>query len=156
MQSNVRVRPSEVRHRVLEQHSRIRGMLDELEVIARSLLREDRKAGRDALKGSIHTLADALDQHMAFEERWLTEALRHADPWGPERVERFEAEHRQQRRILGLFDSAPEHSESDVQLALTALGFAFLLRKEMEEEERDVLDGDLLSDNPIITSPEPE
>ena len=135
--------PSEIRERILDDHRLLRGILDRLEALARGLL-QGRTSVRDELLAQACVLDERLAEHMALEERILVPALRAADAWGPERVERFHAEHTRQREIIRAVRDASERPR--VEFALMAWGFVRLLREDMAEEERMSLSPRVLAD----------
>ena len=143
--------PSEVRERVREDHRALRQMLDRLEVLARRVLQGKRDLVTE-LREQERALRDRLREHMALEERILVPALDEADAWGPERVERFHAEHVRQREILATVDEGPF---PDFAYALLTWGLVRLLREDMDEEERISLNANVLHDTPVY-NPEPE
>ena len=119
--------PSEVRKRILEDHRALRGVLDRLEALARGRL-QGRESVSDELLAQARVLDQRLRKHMDLEEHILVPALRRADAWGPERVERFHAEHQRQRQrqIMTAVQAAAERPL--VEFALIAWGFVHMLR----------------------------
>ena len=151
-----RVRPSEARRRILDQHSRLREGLDALDGLAAKVLGGELRP-RVELRSSARELIEGLEQHMHFEERVLTPVLRDADPWGPERLESFLAEHARQREVLRALAHEVGESDDPVELALLARGFVAWLRDDMREEESAILNSDLLRDDSHMqVSPEPD
>ncbi len=145
--------PSEVRRRVLEQHKTIRDRVEALETLALRI------AGGSVdpadIAAELKHLLSLLGTHMRFEDRVLPELLREADAWGDARVERFNAEHTQQRAMIeNLVEVVSQRA--DWECALLALGFCALLRADMVAEERIFLAEDVLRDDPIAVQPEPE
>ena len=139
--------PSEVRERVLADHSTLHAMMDRLEVLARKVL-QGRTSMAEELRKQARLLDRRLREHMELEERILVPALREADGWGPERVARFHDEHRRQRDIMdgvALPDGIPPRTVE--QFALIAWGFVQLLRDDIHEEERISLNEDVLRDD---------
>lgn len=145
--------PSEVRQRVLEQHKTIRDRLDGLEALALAVASARSDSGN--LAEDLEGLLSLLQTHMRFEDQVLPDVLREADAWGEERVKRFHAEHKEQRKLIqSLLDVVAQRG--DVECALLALGFCTLLRKDMEGEESVFLHEDVLRDDPLAVYPEPE
>lgn len=143
------MKPSEVRKRVLSEHDELRELLEQLERAARAVLQGHASAA-DELRERTRSLEERLRAHFELEERILAPALREADPWGPERVERLDEDHVRQRAMLdGLRGAAVHPQRSVLELALLAWGFARLLREDMEEEERLLLSEQLLRDDII-------
>jgi hypothetical protein len=115
-----------------------------------------RASGGAELGDELRTLLERLGEHMGFEDELLQPALRQADPWGPERVELFCADHVRQRELIGMLLERIAARPDASELGLLALGFIAVLRADMAYEEETFLGQELLRDDPIITSPEPE
>jgi hypothetical protein len=74
-------RPSDVSGRIVAQHRSVRTQLDELSLVAKTLL----TGGPAALKYALdltRALCDDLTKHIALEAKILLPALRSADAWG--------------------------------------------------------------------------
>ncbi len=141
--------PSAVRRRILADHTVLRGMLQRIEVLARSVLE-----GKDGLGEELRQQASALEAslraHLELEERILVPALLEADAWGPQRVERFHVEHARQREIMdALRCTHPLSERGTLEVALVVWGFARLLRGNMASEERISLNANVLRDDPL-------
>ena len=141
--------PSAVRGRILSDHAVLRRMLDRMEVLARSVLQ-----GKDGLGDELRLQAGALEAglraHLELEERILVPALLEADAWGPQRVERFHAEHERQREMMdALWRARPLRERPTLEVALVVWGFARLLREDMASEERISLNPNVLRDDPL-------
>lgn len=145
--------PSEVRLQVLDQHAELREKMELLEETAHQSLATTIQ--EQALFAELTAFLRCLRDHMSFEDDALKRVLAEADPWGPERVARFEHDHEQQRRWIDLL-ADPTASREDNEFAFLTLGFLSVLRRDMEEEERHVLSADLLKDDPVVVHPEPE
>lgn len=141
--------PSEVRRRVLGDHASLRTRLEEIEELVHAI--EEGAGERVAslrLRGV--ELLEALEHHMQWEDRQLVPVLRDSDSWGPERVRRFDAEHREQREVLRHVLRALSDRERPAPLVARNLhDFAVLLRADMEEEERAFLDPRVVRDDTI-------
>ncbi len=147
------VLPSEIRQRVLEQHKTIRDRVESIEDLACSVAAAGADYG-ELIRG-LESLLSVLRTHMRFEDQVLSDALREADAWGEERVERFYADHTQQRKMIqNLVDVVAQRG--DLERALLALGFCALLRRDMEGEEQVFLSDQVLRDDPVTIQPEPE
>ena len=148
--------PSEIRERILQDHRTLRTLLERLEVLARQAL-QGKGIAPGELRAQLLVLDDRLRQHMELEEDTLVPALRSADAWGLERVERFHAEHKRQREILDeIWQNDSAVARTDIEFALLAWGLVHLLREDMLEEERLSLNEQVLRDDPIQVAPEPE
>ena len=141
--------PSAVRGRILSDHAVLRGMLDRIEVLARSVLQGKDGPG-DELRQQASALQASLRAHLELEERILVPTLLEADAWGPQRVERFHVEHARQREIMdALWFAYPLCERPMLEVALVVWGFARLLRGDMASEERISLNANVLRDAPL-------
>jgi iron-sulfur cluster repair protein YtfE (RIC family) len=148
--------PSEIRERILEDHRMLRTLLERMEVLARHML-QGKGSSRGELRAQLLVLDERLRTHMELEEEVLVPALRSADAWGQERVDRFHAEHTRQREILdAIWRSDAEVHRTGIEFALLAWGLVRLLREDMAEEERLSLNERVLRDDPIEVALEPE
>ena len=137
--------PSEVRRKVLSQHREIEQMLSELETGVMHL--GDGTVGADQVKRAAYALRGILELHMNFEEAHMVPAINDADGFGPERVRHLHAEHADQRQELDrLVDQIREASSSD-DLKASVVKLAQMLRKDIEEEEREYVNEKLLRDH---------
>ena len=137
--------PSEVRRKVLSQHREIEQMLSELEAGVAHLGDGSVDAGQ--VKRAAYALRGILELHMNFEEAHMVPAINDADGFGPERVRHLHAEHADQRQELDrLVDQIREASSSD-DLKASVVKLAQMLRKDIEEEEREYVNEKLLRDH---------
>lgn len=134
--------PSEIRKTVLDQHASLRVLLAEA----------DQLAGRITERGATQELRQVLERllgqfelHMAFEEGVVAPALQDADAWGPERVAQLRDEHARQRHLIEQARSSLFGRAEDVPGLVNAL--CSWMREDMEDEERTMLDPDLLRDD---------
>jgi hemerythrin-like domain-containing protein len=141
--------PSEVRRRVLTDHEALRARLEEIEDLV--VVVEEGGAERElSLRMRAVEFLDALERHMQWEERHLVPVLRDSDAWGPERVERFHHEHREQREVLRHILAIL--GDRDRPATLVARGirdFAVLMRADMEDEESVFLDPRVVRDDVV-------
>lgn len=141
--------PSEVRRKVLSQHREIEQMLAELESGVVQL--GDGTVGADQVKRAAYALRGILELHMNFEETYMAPAIHDADGFGPERVRHLHTDHAEQRRELDrLVDQIREAVSSD-ELTRSVTKLAQMLRKDIEEEEREYVNDKLLRDSLIPT-----
>lgn len=148
------MRPSEVREQVLADHSVLRRMLESLEDLARQV-----RLGERALLGPLRCEGEALlsrlREHMKWEDRYLSAALRDADDWGEERAERLAADHREQRELLGFaVERLRDQTRPPVMIARDLENLVTLLREDMEDEEATLLDERVLRDDVIAIDAE--
>ena len=141
--------PSEVRRKVLSQHREIEQMLSELEAGVAHLGDGTVDAGQ--VKRAAYALRGILELHMNFEEAHMVPAINEADGFGPERVRHLHAEHAEQREELDrLVDQIREASSAD-DLTKSVAKLADMLRKDIDEEEREYVNEKLLHDHIMPT-----
>lgn len=143
------MKPSEVRRRVLKDHARIRGLLDEVEALTRRF-RGSEPDVRDELREKGIELHDALCEHLDMEDVILARALREADGWGEERAERLADEHREQRELFAyILSRLRDGARPTILLARELQNFVDILRVDMQHEEETELSGDVLRDDVV-------
>lgn len=143
------MRPSEVRDRVLSDHAALRARLEHLEQLADHAATR-RGADPEGLRAGAEALLATLREHMRWEDRFLLPLLRDADGWGDERARRFEAEHAEQREVLGLLSGdLREGSRPPRVVAAHLLDLIEGLRLDMDEEERVFLDPCVVRDDVV-------
>lgn len=141
--------PSEVRARVLADHERLRQGLAEVEHLAEEVIGSGQGLIGNLRQAAIDLL-ESLAAHMSWEDLYLAPALKDADAWGPERLARLEAEHRQQREELQeLLAALEEQHRPATVLASRVLEWANTLHADMEEEEASFLDPKVLRDDVV-------
>ena len=141
--------PSEIRTKVLSQHREIEQMLSELEAGVAQLGAGTVDGGQ--VKRAAYALRGILELHMNFEETYMAPAINEADGFGPERVRHLHAEHAEQRRELDRLVDAIREASSPDGLVSGVTKLANMLRKDIEEEEREYVTDKLLSDHIIPT-----
>lgn len=144
---DVKMKPSEIRARVLAEHVKIRSLLSEVEFLAARAL-----AGKLPNEGRLHAKAielySTMYAHMSMEDELLYPAIYEADSWGFVRAARMKEEHAVQRAALnGLADIEWRHNTVELARAIEAL--AKDIREDMEREESELLNPDLLRDDVI-------
>jgi len=141
------VDPSQIRARVIADHEGFRDVLDRLERRTRAADGGDAAALQE-LRGLAQGLLERLQEHMRWEEHYLRPALREADAWGEERAERLTREHAEQREELAFILQRLRDPERPEPLVINDLiGLIVMLREDMDEEERDLLDERVLRDD---------
>jgi hypothetical protein len=148
------MRAGEVRARVLADHVAIRDMLLSLERAAQQVLSGERwlLAG---LRLEGETLLRRLEDHMGWEERHLAPALRAADPAGEERAAGLDRDHREQREVLAhCLVALRDEGRPGALIARKLVDLVALLREDMQEEERLLLDERVLRDASIAVDAE--
>jgi len=143
------MRPSEIRERVVREHRDLRVRVERVEGLSRASLAGTTGSMED-LRAEARGLIRTLDAHMRWEDENLLPALESADEWGPERVQRMQSDHLEQRELLryaaGVLD---DESRAPELIARTTLDLTRLLRDDMEDEEEVMLDPDVLRDDVI-------
>lgn len=143
------MKPSQIRERILADHDALRKDLEELDSEACAVLEGDRPL-LGVLRSDAERLLDQLQVHMRWEERYLLPALRNADAWGRERAQRMLADHREQRDTIALLvERLRDQKRPAAMIARDVAGLVELLRLDMREEERDLLDERVLRDDVI-------
>lgn len=143
------MQPSEVRDRVLHDHASLRASVETVDSLARRVI-EGGTESIGELRAAAAALLEALQTHMAWEDRHLAVALREADAWGPEREARLASDHREQRQILTHVLAALTDPDRPVRVQARVLrDWASLLREDMREEERELLDAQVLRDDVV-------
>jgi Hemerythrin HHE cation binding domain len=142
------MRPSEVREKVLADHERLRSDFVRIEALARAV-RDGALVRFSDLRVEGDALLARLLTHMRWEESYLLPALREADSWGAERAARLIKDHRDQRELFRFFHSRLGDTEAWPVLARRLTDLIALLRDDMAEEERDLLDERVLRDDVV-------
>lgn len=133
------MRPSEVRSRVLSDHTALRRDAALVEKLAGEVS-EGREGALPALRQQGRQLHGRLCEHMRFEDAHLAPALRQSDAPGEGRAEHLAAAHREQRELLDyLLERLSDGSRPAVVLAGDLRSFAELLRDDMDWEEAGLL-----------------
>lgn len=102
------------------------------------------------LRKAIASLCDSLLGHMEVEELILRPALRRIDAWGDARIARLEADHEAQRiRVRLLRRAANDPSRPLAEIQESTAAFLADLREDMQAEEAELLNPELLRDDPV-------
>lgn len=139
---------SQVRSLILDEHTVLRDVLDEIEETLGEMTRRVPGAiGR--LRGSLRTLHDAFLRHLSHEETVLRPILVDVDAWGPARVEAMDEEHRGQRAALAELPrlALDEDVDGTVQRIEDLVR---RLRADMDGEETHALSEEVLRDDIIV------
>ena len=148
--------PSQVRRMILDDHVGLRGLLADLDELARRVEDGDHELlGR--LRERFLELSERFLHHLDLEEETLVPALRDADAWGEERAALLLREHADQRGRFGeLRKSLRESRSSARSLALEIRLLVRDLLFDMEHEEHTLLSPRVLHDDPVVVDGEPE
>ena len=139
---------SQVRSLILDEHTVLRDILDEIEEALGELTRRvPGSLGR--LRASLRTFQDAFQRHLRHEETVLRPVLANVDAWGPARVESMDEEHRAQRAALA--ELTRVRLEEDFDRTIQSIeAFVQRLRADMDGEERHALSEEVLRDDIIV------
>lgn len=153
--SPTHILPSQVRRMILEDHVWLRGILTDLDELARRVADGDHELlGR--LRERVLELRDRFLHHLDLEEETLVPALRDADAWGDERAALLLREHAAQRERFGeLLKRLNEVGSPARSLALEIRLLVRDLLFDMEHEEHALLSPRVLRDDPVVIG-EPE
>lgn len=87
---------------------------------------------------------------MRWEDRHLAPALREADAWGEERAAKLDRDHREQRQVLShCLAAVADESRPASVVARTLIDLVGMLREDIEDEERVLLDERVLRDDVV-------
>ena len=141
--------PAETREWVLKDHQTLRRLLEELEELAQQVHEGDRR-----LVGPLRLEAERFmhrfEDHTRWEDQHLRPALAEADAWGQERAARLDHDHDEQRQLLhDALERLRDQARPPVQVARGVLDLVALIRTDMEQEERDLLDPRILRDDVV-------
>jgi len=139
---------SQVRSLILDEHTILRDILQEIEEALGEMTRRVPGAiGR--LRASLRTFNDAFLRHLNHEETVLRPILVDVDAWGPARVEAMDEEHKGQRAALAELSRVA--LEVDVDLTVQHVeAFIRRLRADMDGEEHHALSEEVLRDDIIV------
>jgi hemerythrin-like domain-containing protein len=138
------MKPSDVRVRILAEHTRLRSMIADLNLIVSRVTR-GKPDDISRLFNFSNQLRKTLEGHMALEEQWLVPAL-HKTSWGDIRAKRIVEDHENQRAALEVL-AALEQSGNVAELNQGLLSLGNLLLEDMHHEEEECLQPDLLRDD---------
>ncbi len=149
--------PSQVCEMMRAEHVNIRQLLERAEDQAQGILggrdQGDREVG--ALRDIARQLYTSLAAHIELENRMLVPALKQTDAWGPMRADGLIACHEEQKRALaGALMELDDLSQPPKALAAHVDELIATIRTDLENEETNLLDSELLRDDPIIENAE--
>jgi hypothetical protein len=136
------------RRTILQQHERIRVLLDHARAVAEHALDGDPQ-DPDAVASAIGDIHATLEIHLTFEEKVLVSFLEDDLPLGPPRAQALREEHAKQRATLSQIHR--EAMEAPL-LPTLAAKLAFLtswLLADMVEEERSLLTSEIIREDSI-------
>jgi iron-sulfur cluster repair protein YtfE (RIC family) len=140
---------SEIRNEITGQHAELRGLLDEIEVLAirfEKSTKDDADLGRD-LHERGRVLYEKFGAHMDREQALLEPVLRQSGREGERLANRLRNEHHEQRELLKyLMARLVQHPEPTILIARELQHFSGFLRYEMAHEEETLLSPSVLKD----------
>lgn len=144
--------PSQVRQRILDEHDNLRRLLIDLDALADAVL--DGNSGLGArLRDKSTEIYEILRDHIDLEDRILAPALRETPGFGELREQRLLEHHAEQRKA---FETAIAELRigppSPRSLARRIRELVADIRVDMAREDKDLLNPDLLKDDPINVS----
>ena len=140
------MRRSEVRTRVLHDHSELRKRLDRIDDLSDRFEKEGAEIGEE-LRECSAALYEIFSAHLALEDAHLVPALEALPGTGPTLANRLVREHKEQRElILFLLRRLEDETRPTTLMAREVKGFADYLRTDMAYEESVLLKENLLSD----------
>jgi hemerythrin-like domain-containing protein len=146
--------PAETRAWILQDHQNLRVLLSQLEDVAQQVQDGDRRL-LGPLRLEAERFMHRFEDHTRWEDRYLRPALLDADAWGQERAARLDHDHTEQRKLLeDSLDRLREADRPPAQVARAVLDLIALIRTDMEEEERDLLDPRVLRDDVVAIDTE--
>ncbi len=139
---------SQVRSLILDEHTVIRDVLEEIdETLGEMTRRVPGAIGR--LRGTLRTFQDAFLRHLNHEETVLRPLLVDVDAWGPARVEAMDEEHRAQRAAIAELSRLALDVDLDATVQRIE-DFVRRLRADMDGEEHHALSPEVLRDDIIV------
>jgi len=141
------LRPSQVRIRILREHSAIREQLELLEAHSARLLAGHPGSFVEAQR-ELQSFHHVLREHIDFEDALLVPALADTDAWGTLRAQKLASHHKEQRQQMEAL-ATRSLSEPPAGLARLLTGLIDELRTDMNAEEREYLSADLLRDDVV-------
>jgi hemerythrin-like domain-containing protein len=142
------MQPAAVRRRILEEHRKLRALLDALVPLATRFEHGDVTAGPQLREDAL-ALYETFAAHLLHEENTLEPALRARGAEGAKFAERLAHEHREQRALLAyLVSRLREHPVPTLLVAREVHSFAEYLQHDMAHEESTLLTAAALTDEP--------
>jgi acetoin utilization protein AcuB len=142
-------RPSQIRARILAEHQVLASMYAEVEQLAAQVVDGDGDGDAGiALRASCRSLYRTLQRHIEIENAVLGPALRDTDAFGQQRADGLLREHERQQSVLAAA-LATLDAAAPLAIARDCRQLIRELRADMAEEERALLDADLLKDDVV-------
>jgi hemerythrin-like domain-containing protein len=139
-----RMTPEQARITIVDDHSVLRGTLDELDALLEDCVRDETRSG-GRLRERALAFFDHFSAHLDLEEALLLDPLR-AIAAGDVIADRLLREHKEQReQVRSLFEQLADTSRPLATFANELRGFARLVRIDMEHEDATLLREGLLT-----------
>ena len=137
----------EVRRQILAEHTDLRHGLDRVERLAHQVVVGERPLV-GMLRLEAETLLKTLLEHIGWEDRNLTPALRRSGDDGEVWAVQMHHDHREQREMLEhVLRSLEDQARPAVLLGRNLADLTALLREDMAREEASLLGDDVLRDD---------
>jgi hypothetical protein len=138
--------PGDVRRRILDDHRRIRSLLDRIDNLAEQAPRDAGAAS--SLRMTSLTALRFLLHHIDLEDAILAPALQEADAWGAVRVDELHATHARQRREFRALSATLRGDGGELSTVIEAMKvLSAEVRADMMEEEATLLNVDMLRED---------
>lgn len=139
------MKPQEIRRRVMEEHQKLRGILDDLDGLAKRFDRQE--AVGDEIRELGAGLFEVFAAHLSLEDSLLAPALAEHAEDGSAVADRLVHEHEEQREMLRFLLRRLEEDGRPTALVANELrSFSEYLRRDMQHEEETILRPDILPD----------
>lgn len=140
--------PSDVRRRILDDHRRVRALLDRQDSLAARAPTDP--AAAEQLRTTALTVLRFLMHHIDLEDEILVPALMQADAWGDVRVDLLHEHHAQQRAAFRQLTEALEAEGGGLEFLLESTRkLSEEMRADMVDEEKRILHPDILRDDVV-------
>jgi hypothetical protein len=137
------------RQSILSQHEHLRGLLARAGSVAEAAL-DGQPPSADAVASAIADVRTSIEVHLTFEEKALLPLLRDDLPLGPERADRLLDEHARQRQTLATLHREACAFPTSATLAAKLAFLTSWLLADMAEEERSLLNPDVVRDDVVV------
>ena len=144
-----RVEAGTARHAILDQHRKIRALLEKAAAVAEAAL-NGTPVRPDAVASAIGDIRLTMEVHLAFEEAVLPPLLEQDLPLGPQRAAHLRDEHVRQRAMMAALHREAKAHPDLPELAVKLAYLSRWLLADMEEEERCLVNPDVLRDDIVV------
>lgn len=134
------MRAEEIRRKVLDDHTELRGMLDQIRPLVDRFEKGDTDVGSELRERALALYA-RFESHLELEDRFLAPALRAGGPAGNRHADHLAHEHQEQRELLSyLLGRLEQYTRPTLLVARELRNFSEYLRLDMQHEEETLLD----------------